>query len=141
MTTTSTVTPVVVCVFEYVWCIQSFQLFATPLLCPWDFPGKNTGVCCNFLLQWIFITQGSYPRLLCLLHWQADPLLLSLLGSPCCYTCHYTYLKKKKKKVQLCLWQYLFLWVAVLLFTENFFNYSCVEFLLSNFLVVISLRQ
>ena len=30
-----------------------------PVLCPWDFPGKNTGVGCHFLLQGIFPTQGS----------------------------------------------------------------------------------
>ena len=29
------------------------------LLCPWDFPGKNTGVDSYFLLQGIFLTQGS----------------------------------------------------------------------------------
>ena len=28
------------------------------LLCPWDFPGKNTGVGCHFLLQGTFLTQG-----------------------------------------------------------------------------------
>ena len=28
------------------------------LLCPWDFPGKNTGVGCHFLFQGIFPTQG-----------------------------------------------------------------------------------
>ena len=28
----------------------------TRLLCPWDFPGKNTGVGCHFLLQGIFLT-------------------------------------------------------------------------------------
>ena len=27
------------------------------LLCPWDFPGKNIGVGCSFLLQGIFPTQ------------------------------------------------------------------------------------
>ena len=27
-------------------------------LCPWDSPGKNTGVDCHFLLQGIFLTQG-----------------------------------------------------------------------------------
>ena len=27
------------------------------LLCSWDFPGKNTGVACQFLLQGIFLTQ------------------------------------------------------------------------------------
>ena len=30
-----------------------------PLLCPWDFPGKNTGVDCCFVLQGSFLTQGS----------------------------------------------------------------------------------
>ena len=49
------------------------------LLCPWDFPGKNTGVGCHFLLQGIFLTQGSNS---CLLHWQVDSLPLSHLGSP-----------------------------------------------------------
>jgi len=31
--------------------------------CPWDFPGKNTGVGCHFLLQGIFLTQGSNAHL------------------------------------------------------------------------------
>ena len=52
------------------------------LLCPWDFPGKNTSVGCHALPQGIFPTQGLNPHLLCLLHWQADslPLLLLLLS-------------------------------------------------------------
>ena len=29
------------------------------LLHPWDFPGKSIGVGCHFLLQRIFLTQGS----------------------------------------------------------------------------------
>ena len=32
--------------------------------------GKNTGVGCHFLLQGIFLAQGSNPGLLYLLHWQ-----------------------------------------------------------------------
>ena len=45
---------------------QSCRLFATAwtiarLLCPLDFPGKNTGVGCHSLLQGIFLTQGSNP--------------------------------------------------------------------------------
>jgi len=28
----------------------------TRLLCPWDFPDKNTGMGCHFLLQGIFLT-------------------------------------------------------------------------------------
>ena len=34
------------------------------LLHPWDFPGKNTGVGCHFLLQGTFPTQGSNLHLL-----------------------------------------------------------------------------
>ena len=49
------------------------------LLCPWDFPGKNTGVGCHFLLQGIFRTRRLNPFLL---HWQADSLPLSHQGSP-----------------------------------------------------------
>ena len=33
------------------------------LPCPWDSPGKNTGVRCHFLLQGIFPTQGLNPGL------------------------------------------------------------------------------
>ena len=51
----------------------------TRLLCPWDFPGKNTGVGCHFLLQGVFLTQGSNS---CLLHRQEASLLLSHLGIP-----------------------------------------------------------
>ena len=37
---------------------RSYGLKPTRLLCPWDFPGKNTGVGCHFLPQGIFPTQG-----------------------------------------------------------------------------------
>ena len=33
------------------------------LLCPRDFPGKDTGVGCHFLLQEIFLIQGLNPGL------------------------------------------------------------------------------
>ena len=46
--------------------------FVTP--CPWNSPGKNTGVGCHSLLQRIFLTQGSNPRLLRFLHGQAYSL-------------------------------------------------------------------
>ena len=49
------------------------------LLCPWNFPGKNTGVGCHALLQGIFPTQGLN---LGLLHWQADSLPLAPPGKP-----------------------------------------------------------
>ena len=46
------------------------------LLCPWDSPGKSTGVGCHALLQGIFQTQGLNSPLFCLLHWQAGSLPL-----------------------------------------------------------------
>ena len=49
-------------------------------LCPWNLPGKNTGVSCHFLLYGIFLTQGSNLCLLLLLYWQASSLPLSHLG-------------------------------------------------------------
>ena len=55
--------------------------YPTRLLCSWDCPGKNTGVSCHFLLQGIFLTQGSN---LPLLHWQADCLPLNHQGRPYC---------------------------------------------------------
>ena len=44
--------------------LQSPWLEPARLPCPWNFPGKNTGVGCHSLLQGIFQTQGSNPGLL-----------------------------------------------------------------------------
>ena len=43
--------------------LRPHGLQPTRLLRPWDSPGMNTGVCCHFLLQGIFPTQGSNPGL------------------------------------------------------------------------------
>ena len=53
------------------------------LLRSWNFPCKNTGASCHFLLQGIFPTQGPNQCLLRLLHWQAGSLALHHLGSHC----------------------------------------------------------
>ena len=61
------------------------QLFATPwtiahqLLCPWNSPGKNTGVGSHSLLQGIFPTLGLN---LCLLYCRQILYHLSHQGSP-----------------------------------------------------------
>ena len=74
--------PLLVC-----WLLSHVPLFATPgtvatrLLCPWNFPGKDTRAGYHFLLQEIFQTQGSNPCLLCLLPWQMGSLPLHYLGS------------------------------------------------------------
>ena len=55
---------------------------AAKLLCPWDSPGKNTGMGCHALLRGIFPTQGSN---LCLQHLpalQAGSLALTPPGKP-----------------------------------------------------------
>ena len=62
--------------------LQPFGLQHTRLLCPWDSPGKNTGgLPFPSPKGGIFLTQRSNPCLLHLLHWQADSLPLSHLGS------------------------------------------------------------
>ena len=77
------------------------RLFATPwltrLLYPWDFPGNSIGVSCHFLLQGIFLTQGSSLHLL---HWQADSLPLSHWALTC-------YLLDKTESMISCLCGYL----------------------------------
>ena len=57
--------------------LQPPGLYPARLLCPWDFPGKNTGVGCYFLLQGFFPTQGLNSSLL---HWQEDSLPPTHLG-------------------------------------------------------------
>ena len=50
--------------FHLFSCSVVSDSFVTPwavpprLLCPWNFPGKNTGVGCHFLLQGFFPPQG-----------------------------------------------------------------------------------
>ena len=70
-------------------CAQSIRFSASPwtiapaiLLCPWNFPSKNTGVGCHLLLQRIFPTQGLNPCILRLLHWQVGSLLTAPPGKP-----------------------------------------------------------
>ena len=46
---------------DYLW---PHGLWPTRLLCPWDSPGKNTGVGCHSPLQGIIPTQGSNLGLL-----------------------------------------------------------------------------
>ena len=77
-------------------CAQSCPTFCSFMDCsplvssvhgisPGNFP-KNTGLGFHFLLQGIFLTQGSNPHLLHLPHWHTDSLLLCHLGSPTVHT-------------------------------------------------------
>ena len=42
-----------------IWFFCNSMYCSPPGLCSWDFPDKNTGMDCHFLLQGIFLTQGS----------------------------------------------------------------------------------
>ena len=62
---------------SFMWLFSCYVVsdsFVTPwavacqVLCPWHFPGKNTGADCHSHLQGTFWTQGWNPHLLCLLH-------------------------------------------------------------------------
>ena len=75
---------VCVCVYTYICMCKPHRVFSITQSClivncpmdyslpgcPWNFPGKNTGVGCHFL------------HLLCLLRWQVDSLLLKPPGKP-----------------------------------------------------------
>ena len=56
--------------------LRAHGLLPARLFCPWDFPGKNTGMGCHFLPQGIFPTQGLKPCLFPLLHSQLGSLPL-----------------------------------------------------------------
>ena len=40
-------------------CLRPYGPYPVKLLCPWDFPGKNTGVGDHFLLQGIFLIEPT----------------------------------------------------------------------------------
>ena len=61
--------------------LRPHGLSPSKLFCPWNFPGKNTGVDCHFFLQGIFPTQELNGHLFRVLHRQMDSLPLCHLGN------------------------------------------------------------
>ena len=59
--------------------LQLHRWQPTRLPHPWDFPGKNTGVGCHFLLQCMKVKSESEVAQLCLT--LSDPIDCSLPGS------------------------------------------------------------
>ena len=59
--------------------LQPHRWQPTRLPCPWDSPGKNTGVGCHFLLQCMKVKSESEVAQLCLTF--SDPMDCSLPGS------------------------------------------------------------
>ena len=71
-----------VCMLSHFSRVRLSGLKPTKLLCPWDSPGKKSGVGCHFLLQGILLIQESNPCLLGLLHWHTGSLPLVPSGKP-----------------------------------------------------------
>ena len=108
------------CVYVFVLLLSHILLFCNPmncsptrLLCAWDFPSKNMGVGYHFLLQEIFLTQGSNLSLLLgrriLYHWtnwEVPSLLSNTMGYP-----------KLSLSFPAPAWNQQFLQVALILFT------------------------
>ena len=115
--------------------LQPYGLQPARLLCPRNFPGKNSGVGCHFLLQGLFRTQGSNPHLLL---WQPDSLALSHQGKP---NYHYNIIQNTLSALNILSalpcnpWQPTFTASMVLLFPKcqygcynivhSLFRYSC----------------
>ena len=68
--------------FSRVWLFVTLWTVACQAPQSMGFSGKNTGVSCCSLFRGIFLTQGSNPHLLQLLHWQAGSLPLVPSGKP-----------------------------------------------------------
>ena len=59
--------------------VQPHRQQSTRLPCPWDSPGKNTGVDCHFLLQYMKVKCDSEVAQSCLT--LSDPMDCSLPGT------------------------------------------------------------
>ena len=87
--------------------LQSHKLGLARLLCPWNYPGKNTGVGSHSLLQGIFATQGLNPGLLrcrwilyCLHHQGSPPSHLPF--NKCLSAIHVLKIKQGTKNDGVC---------------------------------------
>ena len=93
-------------------------LWPSGLFCPWDFPGKNTGVGCRFLLQWFFPTQEMDPSLWPLLHLQADSLPPESLLKPC-MSCSNYHFHSQTEAIAILKYVYNFALILHIAFAEK----------------------
>ena len=82
--------------------VVSGSLQPTRLLCSWNFPGKNVGVGCHFLLQRIFLTQGFEQPSPASVSCTAGGLFTQLSHEACKLRCF------------SCVWLFVFLWTMAL---------------------------
>jgi len=99
----------------------------TRLLRPWDSPGKNTGVGCHFLLQWMKVKSESEAAQSWVGYWSGVPLL-----SPSLPLSHW-----QPRLCSLLLWNWLFSFLFFFPFLKKFiFNWRMIA--LQNFVVFLS---
>ena len=115
------------CVCACVHAHSVIQSFSTPAI-PWTvahqaplsmgLSGQEYWSGIYFLLQGIFPNQGLNLQLVCLLHWQADSLPLSHLGSPLEY---YPAIERNKIESCIVMWMNLepIMWSEVSQKTKN----------------------
>ena len=83
-------------------------------LCPWNSPGKNTGVGCHSFLQGLLPTQGSNPgllhcrQILYLLNHQCSCSSFCLKGTFSFFSSSSFILKSYPAQILLLLWNFLF---------------------------------
>ena len=100
------------------------------ILCPWDSPGKNTGVNCHALLQGIFPTQRLNP---CLLHLPA--LASRFFTTSATWEVHILLASLQKIEVYLGgIWVMYFIWFS-LITCGILFVFLCI----SNYMFLFSL--
>ena len=85
----------------------------TRLLCPQDFPGKNTRVGCHFLLQGILLTWEWNPHLL---HRQVNSLALHHLGN-LIYNITQFFPRVVSKGVYI--WRLIYSWIFLLIYNHQ----------------------
>ena len=78
--------------------LQPHGLQPTRLLCPWDSPGKNTGLGCHSLLQGIFLTRGLNCGLLYRLSHEGSLYILYLCVCVCVCVCVHTQTKANRQQ-------------------------------------------
>ena len=100
-------------------------MYPTRLLCPWDFPGKTTGVGCHSLLQGIFLAEGLN---LGLLHCRWILHHLNHQGSPCIYYMylHMDYINIYSFVIYICAYVYIFDTYVNTLF-KLYYKYICTQ--------------
>ena len=122
-------------VYNSLW---PYGLQPTRLLCPWNFPGNNTGMGYHFLLQGVFLTQRSNLHLL---HLQVNSFRLSHLENSLFFLIHPAIpkvnLKKKKERER----ESISSLILICLLTASFITSVMLKVSISKICLPLSLRM